>query len=119
MSSENISVKFRFNEIETVVQVYHSDLSISAILKDIADKFMLPSKCITLYRDGDRKRISGNCELHEICQNDFGIVDVNLELSDLAHEINERRNVDDQIKLSSEVYYRFEGIIGITNNFRK
>lgn len=107
MSFDIITVKFHFNETETVVQVYNSEEYISTILKDIAEKFILPTKYLALHSDENQKRLSGNLQLNEICQNDFGIIDLKLELSELAHDINARKIDNDKIKISSDIYYRF------------
>lgn len=99
----NITVKFHFNEYDTVAQVYPNDRTVNFILNDIASKFKLPAKYISLRFNGNRSRLPGNAELRTICENDFGILDLELSLSEFAREVN--ASEDGKIALCTEVYY--------------
>lgn len=104
----NITVKFIINEYETVAQVYASTATVGHVLKDIAAKFKLSSQYVTIRRDDHlESKIPYGTQLHQICNNAFGIVNVTLHLSELAHEINDSvNNENDRIKLDCDVYYR-------------
>lgn len=105
----NITVKFIINQYETVAQVYAATTTVGRVLKDISSKFKLPCKYVTLRRDDHlASKIPSGTQLHQICINKIGIVNVTLRLSELANEINESANNDNQrIKLDCDVYYRF------------
>lgn len=105
----NITVKFIINEYETVAQVYAATTTIGQVLKDISAKFKLPSKYVTLRRDDHlASKIPSGTQLLQICKNTFGIVNVLLRLSELAHEINESVSKDsERIRLDCDIYYRF------------
>lgn len=100
----NVTVKFHFNEYDTVAQVYPNDQTVNFILKDIAAKFQLPPKYVSLRSDGNQSRLPGNAELRTICENDFGILDLELGLSEFARGVN--ASEDGKIELRTEVYYR-------------
>lgn len=106
---KNITVKFIINEFETVAQVYASTTTVGHVLQDISAKFKLPSKYVTLRRDDHlASKIPSGTQLHQICKNAFGIVNVTLRLSELANGINESvGNEHERIKLNCDVYYRF------------
>lgn len=108
-TNHNITVKFLINEFETVAQVYAATVTVGHVLKDIATKFKLPSKYVTIRRDDHvASKIPYGTQLHQICRNAIGIVTVILRLSELADEINDSvNNEHERIKLDCDVYYRF------------
>lgn len=106
-SQTNITVKFKINNFETVAQVYTSITTIRQILIDIASKFQLSPKYLAIQHEDNVIKLSNSMQLQQICENSFGIVNVQLLLSDLAKQINENISNDcEKIKLDSDIYYR-------------
>lgn len=102
--NKNITVRFKLSDFDTIAQVYPSTSTVGSVLDDIASKFKLLPKYLTLKRD---KKLSKNTELSQICTNSFDIVDVQLNLSDLARHINESiQNDYEKIHLDTDLYYR-------------
>lgn len=103
----NITVKFKLNEFETIAQVYPNNFTVANVLNDISQKFQLKTKYLTIQRGDDGKTIPSALRLHEICQNEFSIVDFRLVLSELAQCINRDAETEyEKIKLDIDVYYR-------------
>lgn len=103
----NITVRFELNEFDTVAQVYSELTTIGDVLDDVASKFQLLPKYLTI------KRKSGgsfpkSAHLIQLCTNSFRIFDVKLGLSDLANHINESIHIEhEKIRLDTDLYYRY------------
>lgn len=104
----NITVRFELNEFDTVAQVYPELTTIEDVLEDVASKFQLLPKYVTIKQKFGVK-LPKTAHLYQILgPNDFGIFDVKLGLSDLANHINESiRNEHEKIQLDTNVYYRY------------
>lgn len=107
LSNKNITVRFKLNDFETIAQVYPGTSTIAHVLDDIASKFQLLSKYLSIKREKYYAKLPKTVQLSQICTNDFGIVDVQLGLSDLAKHINDSiRNEYERIRLDTDLYYR-------------
>lgn len=105
--SENVTVRFKLNNFETIAQVYPVSITIEHILDDIASKFQLLTKYVSIKAEKFGPQFPKNVKLRQLCKNEFGIFDVQLCLSDLAIHINESINNDfEKIRLDTELYYR-------------
>lgn len=105
--SENVTVRFKLNDFETIAQVYPESTTVENILDDIASKFQLLTKYVTVKPEKFGPKFPKNIELKQLCKNEFGILDVQLCLSDLAIHINESIYNDfEKIRLDTELYYR-------------
>lgn len=105
--SENVTVRFKLNDFETIAQVYPVSATIENILDDIASKFQVLTKYISIKSKKFGPKFPKNVEIKQLCKNDFGILDAQLCLSDLALHINESIYNDfEKIRLDTELYYR-------------
>lgn len=107
VEKKNITVRFELNELlDTVAQVYPEFMTIEDVLEDVATKFQLLPKYLSIKQKFGTK-IPKTSRLCHLCTNDFGILDVKLDLSDLAQHINESiRNEHEKIRLDTALYYR-------------
>lgn len=94
---ENVTVKFEISEEKTIAHTYLNSLTFQEVKTDIASKFKIDPKYIQFLHCGigirDEKRI------YDICRNDFGILDVKLQLLPEAEF--------DNVRLDVNVYYRY------------
>lgn len=106
--TQNATIRFNLNDCDTVAQVYPLNWTVDSILDDIAPKFQLLPKYVSLRRDKFGPKLMKTIQLSQLCRNDFFIVDVQLGLSDLAHQINESiKNPHEKIRLDTDLYYRY------------
>lgn len=107
VSDKNITVRFELNEFDTVAQVYPELTTIGDVLDDVASKFQMPPKYLSIKQKFGSKPIKTS-RLHQLCTNNFRILDVKLGLSDLAIQINESiHNEHEKILLDTNFYYRY------------
>lgn len=104
--ARNITVRFELTEFDTVAQVYPELTTIADVLEDVASKFQLLPKYLTI-----KQKFGGSfpkaAHLIQLCTNTFRIFDVKLGLSDLANHINESiHNEHEKIRLDTALYYR-------------
>lgn len=105
--SENVTVRFKLNDFETIAQVYPVSATIENILDDIASKFQVLTKYLSIKCEKFGAKFPKNVEIKQLCKNEFGILDAQLCLSDLAIHINESISNDfEKIRLDTELYYR-------------
>lgn len=104
----SITIRFELNGFDTVAQVYPELTTIEDVLEDVASKFQLLPKYLTIKHKFGAK-LPKTAHLYQLLgTNDFGILDVKLGLSDLANHINESiRNEHEKIHLDTNVYYRY------------
>lgn len=103
---KNITVRFELNEFDTVAQVYPELTTIGEVLEDVASKFQLLPKYLTIKQKFGMK-IPKTARLYQLCTNDFNILDFKLGLSDLANHINESIHIEyEKIRLDTNLYYR-------------
>ncbi|XP_055326700.1 IQ and ubiquitin-like domain-containing protein [Sitodiplosis mosellana] len=103
---KNITVRFELNEFDTVAQVYPELTTIGEVLEDVASKFQLLPKYLSIKQKFGMK-IPKTARLYQLCSNDFGILDFKLGLSDLANHINESIRIEhEKIRLDTNSYYR-------------
>lgn len=105
-NNKKITVRFELNEFDTVAQVYPGMTTIDEVLEDVSSKFQLLPKYLSINQKFGTK-ISKTLRLYQLCTNDFGILDVELILSDLANHINQSiRDEHEKIRLDTNIYYR-------------
>lgn len=105
-SDKNITVRFELNEFDTVAQVYPELTTIGEVLDDVASKFQLLPKYLSIKQKFGAKTTK-TARLLQLCTNSFRILDVKLGLSDLAIHINESiHNEHEKIRLDTNSYYR-------------
>lgn len=105
---QNATIRFNLNDCETVAQVYPLNWTVENILDDIAAKFHLLPKYLSLRRDKFSPKLPKSVQLNQLCRNNFFIVDVILGLSDLAVQINDGiKNSYERIRLDTDLYYRY------------
>lgn len=103
---KNITVRFELNEFDTVAQVYPELMSIGEVLDDVASKFQLLPKYLSI-KQKFKAKVPKTARLLQLCTNTFRILDVKLGLSDLANHINESiSNEHEKIRLDTDLYYR-------------
>lgn len=103
---KNVTVRFELNEFDTVAQVYPELTTIGEVLDDVASKFQLLPKYLSIKQKFGAK-VPKTARLYQLCTNDFGILDFKLGLSDLANHINESIRVEhEKIRLDTNLYYR-------------
>lgn len=104
---KNVTVRFKLNDFETIAQVYPASTTVENILDEIALKFQLLTKYVSIKPEKFGPKFPKNVEIKQLCKNEFGIIDVQLCLSDLANHINESIYNDfEKIRLDTELYYR-------------
>lgn len=108
---KNVTIRFNLNEFITIAQVYSAKWTVEQVLEDIASKFQLLPKYLTLRSETFGPKLQKTIQLNQLCKNDFYIVDVQLSLSDLAIHINHInegiRNQHEKIRLDTDLYYRY------------
>lgn len=105
--NRNITVRFELNEFDTVAQVYPELVEIEDVLEDVASKFQLLPKYLTIKQKFGTKPPKSARLYQLLGTNDFGILDFKLGLSDLANHINESiRNEHEKIRIDTNLYYR-------------
>lgn len=103
---KNITVRFELSEFDTVALVYPELASIGEVLDDVASKFHLMSKYLSIKQKFGSK-IPKTARLIQLCTNNFRIFDAKLCLSDLANHINESiHNEYEKIQIDTNLYYR-------------
>lgn len=102
----NITVRFELNEFDTMAQVYPELTTIADVLGDVASKFQLLPKYLTIkHKHGSV--YPKTARLIQLCTNSFRIFDVKLCLSDLANHINDSIHREhEKIRLDTASYYR-------------
>lgn len=101
----NIIVKFQLNTSHIVVQTYASNLTVAQIRKDLSGKFQVPDQYLQLKQFG--RMLADTVHLRETEKNDYGIVDLELGLSDDVAYLNSRAmKKSERIILDIEVFYR-------------
>lgn len=102
----NITVRFELSEFDTVAQVYPELTTIGEVLDDVASKFQLMPKYLSIKHKFGSK-IPKPARLIQLCTNNFRILDVQLCLSDLANHLNESiHNEHEKIHIDTNSYYR-------------
>lgn len=109
---QNATIRFNLNDCDTVAQVYPLNWTVENILDDIAPKFHLQPKYVSLRRDKFSSKIAKSVQLKQLCRNNFFIVDVLLGLSELAVQINDGiKNPYEKIRLDTDLYYRYSRLV--------
>lgn len=96
---KDVTVKFRVLKSQIVTHAYPNIYTIEEVKKDISQKFQIPTKFLVLRENSSEKPLGDNLRLFDVCDNDYGIVDMDLELAESAREEN--------IRLEPQVYYKY------------
>lgn len=96
---KDVTVKFRVLKSQIVTHAYPNIYTIEEVKKDISKKFQIPTKFLILRENSSEKPLEDGLRLFDVCDNDYGIVDMDLELADSAREEN--------IRLEPQVYYKY------------
>lgn len=94
---KNVTVKFQIDESQFVANTYNNSLFMHEIKADFAEKFCIDAKYLTFRQQGDEFPLNDETVLHDAHSNEFGIVEIKVELSEDA--------VDQGIQLDSQLYY--------------
>lgn len=108
-SSEKVTVKFKLDEYHIIAQVYTEDLTLAAVIDDLARKFKLDAKFLELSHAelADGAVLDGAMRLYEVPHNEFSIIELGLGLNDgLVMEANLRaKRTSERVRLDPEVFY--------------
>lgn len=99
---KDVTVKFRVLKSQIVTHAYPNIYTIEEVKKDISKKFQIPTKFLILRENSSEKTLEDGLRLFDVCDNDYGIVDMDLELADSAREEN--------IRLEPQVYYKYASV---------
>lgn len=103
--NQNVTVKFHIIDKQSVAQIYPNRLTIEVVKEDIGSKFKVNSKYLNVKQSG--VIVPNALKLYEIWRNDFGIIELELSLNDLAQKFNENvKNKYEKISLDINTYYR-------------
>lgn len=103
----NVTVKFKLTDTQTIAQTYRKDSTIKDIQNDISKKIQIDEKYFDMCRD-NKLIANTELELADISDNlnDYGIVEFELMLNELAKEYNKNvKNKNEQIVMSADSYY--------------
>lgn len=93
--TKDVTVKFLVDNAQCLAQTYPNTSLISEIKKDIAGKFQVQVEDI-VFKQGNQQVIGG-IALCNAEQNEFGVIEIQLELTDDA--------IDNDVTLDTNVYY--------------
>lgn len=102
-SDENVTVKFKISDVQIIAHTYSNNLTFEEVKFDIASKFKVDAKYLQLLHCDTP--IPDEQKIIEICRNNFGIIDVHLQLLPEAEF--------DNVQLDVNVYYRFVNILKV------
>jgi hypothetical protein len=92
---KDVTVKFQISEAQIIAHAYPNIMTIEDIKEDIAKKFRVSTDFLLLKKDD--QVLSEDVKLCDIKSNDFGIIELDLILSDGANYHN--------VNLDTNVYY--------------
>jgi hypothetical protein len=96
-AKKNVTVKIQIPETEnTLAHSYSMSMKIEELIEDIAKKFKVESKFLKIFQFQDE--ILNNKSLAQLIFNEFGIIEISVQLSEEA--------LDNNITLDTNVYYR-------------
>ncbi|XP_058467871.1 IQ and ubiquitin-like domain-containing protein [Malaya genurostris] len=93
----DVTVKFHMNKSQIVTHAYPNIYTVGEMKTDISKKFQVASKFLVLRHLNSMKPFDDEQSLYDICDNEYGIIDVDLKLTENADEEN--------VKLEPHVYY--------------
>lgn len=94
--SKDVTVKFQIDESQVVANTYNNSLSILEVKEDIAEKFEINENYL-IFKQGENCILSNNLSLLDVLCNDFGVVEIQVELTDEA--------IDQGVILDTDIYY--------------
>ncbi|XP_058813955.1 IQ and ubiquitin-like domain-containing protein [Topomyia yanbarensis] len=93
----DVTVKFHILKSQIVTHAYPNIYTVDEVKKDISKKFQIQPKFLVLRQLNSMNPLNDQQPLYNICDNEYGIVDVELDLTENADEEN--------MKLEPQVYY--------------
>ncbi|XP_055586692.1 IQ and ubiquitin-like domain-containing protein [Uranotaenia lowii] len=94
---KDITVKFRILKSQIVTDAYPNIYSIEEVKKDVSEKFQIHPAFVVLKKAGSARQLDDDQRLYGLCDNDYGVIDMDLELTENASREN--------IRLEPQVYY--------------
>ncbi|XP_055617119.1 IQ and ubiquitin-like domain-containing protein [Toxorhynchites rutilus septentrionalis] len=87
---QDITVKFRIPKSQTVTYAYPYNCTIQEVKIDISEKFQILPKFLILKQTNSSSPLEDEYLLLNICDNNYGIIDIDVELSENALQNNVR-----------------------------
>lgn len=95
---QDITVKFRIPKAQTVTYAFPYNYTIEEVKKDVSEKFQILPKFLILKQTNNEHPLDDEQLLLNICDNNYGIVDIDVELSENAQQNN--------VRLEPQTYYK-------------
>ncbi|XP_055903866.1 IQ and ubiquitin-like domain-containing protein [Eupeodes corollae] len=95
---ENITVKLSISENQVVAQIYPNCMTIEEVKKDIARKFEVDPKLLTICQC--EQVLSDDCKLYDAERNEYGIYELFLAINDSAGDMETAPAI-----LNLDIYY--------------
>lgn len=105
---KDVTVKFRIFKSQIVTHAYPNIYTIEEVKKDISKKFQIQPKFLILKQSSSERVLEDVLNLFDVCDNNYGIVNMDLELAESAREEN--------IRLEPQVYYKYATVSRINAN---
>lgn len=105
---ENVTTKFIIDGKYTIAQVYNGRMTIENVLVDLSEKFTVDIKYLFLTHDDDGEGpLPDTLRICEIPNDQFGVIQLNLHLTEQARIDNEDEDkLGRIIRLDPDVFYR-------------
>lgn len=95
---KDITVKFRIMKFHIVTHAYPNIYTIDEVKKDISTKFQIQQKYLVLKQVNYPSPLKEDQRLFDLCDNDFGVIDMDVELTENASLAN--------VRLEPQLYYK-------------
>lgn len=105
---KDVTVKFRILKSQIVTHAYPNIYTIEEVKKDISKKFQIQPQFLILKQSSSERILEDVLRLFDVCDNNYGIVNMDLELAESAREEN--------IRLEPQVYYKYAPVSIINAN---
>lgn len=96
---ENITVKLSISENQVVAQIYPNCMTIEEVKKDIARKFEVDPKLLTICQC--EQVLNDDCKLYDAERNEYGIYELFLAINDSAGDMETAPAI-----LNLDIYYK-------------
>ncbi|XP_038104266.1 IQ and ubiquitin-like domain-containing protein [Culex quinquefasciatus] len=87
---KDVTVKFRILKFHIVTHAYPNIYTIDEVKKDISTKFQIQQKYLVLKQVNSTNPLKDSQRLFDLCDNDYGVIDMELELTENACLANVR-----------------------------
>lgn len=95
---KDVTVKFRILKFHIVTHAYPNIYTIDEVKKDISTKFQIQQKYLVLKQVNSTNPLKDSQRLFDLCDNDYGVIDMDLELTENACLAN--------VRLEPQQYYK-------------